>query len=279
MFNFFPPRRFCLLCPPTDGLLSLNSLPACFWELWACIGLAWLSSRPTWVSSLPVHTVLLPLVKKSVRYHKYFWLLSFIGPLLLNPQKGIYYRTKAHEFNSVPALLIFRPAHSIILLYCWLSSVAIRDLLGAQRLLFIVFSQCVLCVSLCLPSFYIWQVSDLNPLLIKSVHYRVTLWAKSKTLLVRDTSNIAKWSFKLPPCPPVESPLSVHYWGCPISQFSRGVFCVEASVTACMKQVTLVWYPGVRLVTTSSSSTLYSSKSCSLWVVLIQAVGIQCCLL
>lgn len=127
---------------------SLSPLLFCSWELWVYLGPALLSSRHRWILALLVH-MLFHLVKQSVRHRKDFWLPSFIGPLLLTLQKGIYYRTKPHEFNSAPALLIFRLAHSIILLYCWLSSVSIRDLLGDRRLIFIVFSQRVQSVSLC----------------------------------------------------------------------------------------------------------------------------------
>lgn len=182
---FFPPRKFFQLCPTTHWMLALHSLPVCSWELWACTGLAWLPSGHRWVSVPSVYTVLFHLVKKSVGHHKDFWLLLFIGPLVSNLQRGIYYPAKPHEFNSVPALLIFRPAHSIIRLYCWLRSVSTCDLLGDRRLIFIVFGQRVLRVFIVpwLPSFHTWQVNDLNPLMIEPVNYHVTLWAKCKALV------------------------------------------------------------------------------------------------
>lgn len=163
-------------------MLALHPLPVRSWELWACVGLARPSSCHRWVSVLSVDTVLFHLVKKSVGHHRDFWLLLFIGPLLLNLQGGIYYPAKPHEFNSVPALLIFRPAHSVLRLYCWLSSVSVCELLGDRRLVFIVFSQRVLCVSLC-PGF---RLSTRGKLMIW-IHFwlnqSITLWAKSKALL------------------------------------------------------------------------------------------------
>lgn len=169
---------------PNNSLDARSAFSACLLLRtvslhWPCLAVFWPQVGFSTVS------LLFHLVKKCLGHHKDFWLLLFVGPLLSNLQWGICYPAKPHEFNSVPALLIFRPAHSIIWLYCWLSSVSMRDLLGGRRLVFIVFGQRVLCVFIVprLPSFHTWQVNDLNPLTIEPVNYRVTLWAKCKVLV------------------------------------------------------------------------------------------------
>lgn len=127
MFNISFLREFFHHCPPTHGVLTEFSAVL----LLRTVSLPWPCSAvfqaQVGFGTASPHGA---LVKNSVRHLKDFCLLSLIGPLLLTLQKGIYYWTKPHEFNSAPALLIFRPAHSIILLYCWLSSVSIHDLLG-----------------------------------------------------------------------------------------------------------------------------------------------------
>lgn len=87
-------------------------------------------------------------------------------------------------------------------------------------------------------------------------------------------SNVIKWNFNLPSCLPIQSPLSVNYSEPPVSQFSFDICRFEASNPGYLKQVPLVWYPGLHLVAISSPSIIYTSKYYSPGVVLLEDMGI-----
>lgn len=87
-------------------------------------------------------------------------------------------------------------------------------------------------------------------------------------------SNVIKWNFNLLSCLPIQSPLSVNYSEPPVSQFSFDVCRFEASNSGYLKQVSLVWYPGLHLVDISSPSIIYTSKYYSPGVMLMEGMGI-----